>query len=182
MSQLMLAFTGLLLVVVAGCSTAPGQTLSVPTDAPPTTVVSTESPAPEPTPTPEPSADLAAIGAAYLEAADRFNPAFANSREVLLRPDITDADRVEIYGDIVETFDIAIADFEAIPWPAEIAEESAGMIAAFVAIRDEFELAVDLPGRDPFPVYEQQVAIYTALADEVRAYLGLPPRPTDPPA
>jgi hypothetical protein len=134
------------------------------------------------TSTPEPTIDLGAVGLAYLAAAERFNPVLAGSLFAFADPDNTEEDRVGISLDIVAAFDQVIADFDAIDFPSAIEADVAGMRAAFVAIRNDFEFAADLPTHDPLPVYEEQVAIYKQFADKVRAYLGLPPRPTDPPA
>jgi len=176
------ASVALAVAVATGCSSGPPVATPSAPAATPAPTLPVVTPTPEPTLTLEPTPDLAAIGAAYLASADRFNPVLAASLSALADPNNTEEDRVGLYLEIVAAFDRVIADFDAIEFPSAIEADVAGMRGAFVMIRDDFELAADLPSHDPLPVYEEQVAIYKQFADKVRAYLGLPPRPTDPPA
>ena len=67
-------------------------------------------------------------------------------------------------------------------FPTDVADEAAGIRAAWVEIRDAFEAVTKDTSLDAFPTFEEKALEYGKLSDAIRAYLGLPPRPTDPPS
>lgn len=180
----------ILVVVIAACS---GQMGSRPpaTVNPPLTATPVDTPAPTPlptpaptlvqSPTPEPTPDLAGIGAAYLALADEFNAMALPAVEAISAGGLSDAEQVAFHQQVVDAFDAAIADLDAIDFPPQLAEEVTGLRAAWVIVRQAFATTLADPTFEALPVLSEQSATYVVLADRVREYLGLPPRPTPTP-
>jgi len=89
---------------------------------------------------------------------------------------------IALHEQVVDAYDQAITDLDAIDFPPDLQDEVAGIRAAWVEIRDAFESVTNDPSIDAFPVLEEQVQEYGKLADALREYLGLPGRPTNPPS
>lgn len=177
------------IVLVGGCAGGTAATAEpiaeatiaatvAPTPAP--TAIPTATP--KPTPTPEPTPDLALIGADYLRFAAKFTAAQDPIFDEFAAREHNEEEYIALHQQVVDAYDEAIADMQAIEFPADLADEVAGMSAALTDVRDAFESVTTDPSIDAFPVLEVKAAEYGKLADAVRKYLGLPPRQTPQPS
>lgn len=164
-------------VVAAGSTPTPTPEVEAPTANP--TV--TPTPPPTPTPTPEPTPDLGAIGEAYLAMAARFTEAQNAVFAEFAAREHTEAEYIALHQRVVDVVDQALADHDAIDFPPALAADIAGMRAALTEIRDAFEAVTRDTTLDAFTTLDEQAPVYGSFADNVRAYLGLPPRPTPAP-
>lgn len=165
-----------LIVAIAACSGTPAST-STPTAGP----TSAPTPTAAPTPTPEPTPDLAAIGVKYLAIAEYITTTIQPVFDELGARDHTLEEYSNLHQQLVDAYNQAVVMLDAIEFPPDLADEVATMRAAWVAIAAEFAKVVADPNYDAEPLFTQKVQEYAVAADAIRAFLGLPPRPTNPP-
>lgn len=191
MNGLMVRIAALVLAIIVVAACAGGAAATAEPIAEATTAVtaaSTPSAAsvptatPKPTPTPEPTPDLAAIAAAYLALSDRFNAAATPVFDEFAAREHSEEEYIALHQQVVDAYAQAITDLDAIDFPPDLRDEVVGIRAAWVEVRHAFEAVTKDTTFDASPIFDEKVSEYGKLANAVREYLGLPPRPTDPPS
>jgi hypothetical protein len=162
-----------LIVAIAACSGTPASSPTATTEPTPT-----PTPTVAPTPTPEPTPDLAAIGAEYLAIADYTTATIQPIFDELSAREHTIDEYTSLHQQLVDGYTEIVKMLDAIEFPPELADEVASLRAAWVAIAAEFAKVVDNPDYDADPVFTQMLEQQSVAADAIRAFLGLPPRPT----
>lgn len=160
--------------------TSPPAATPAPTPAP--TAAPTPTASPVPTPTPAPTPDLAAIGAAYLAIADTFATKGQPAIDAIGQGgSYTPEEWGAMHQTVADVYDEAIAALDEIAFPDALADKVGQIRAHWVDARDLFaEVATD-PSIDNWDRFIDTAGAYGAISDDVRAYLGLPPRPTPAP-
>lgn len=181
-----LALTGALLVACSGGGTpsaAPAAEATVaPTSAPTVAPTPSPSPIPEPTPTPAPTPDLAAIGAAYLAIADIFTTKGQPAVDAIAQGgSFTPDEWGDMHQAAADVYDEVLVELDKIEFPADLEDEVSELRAYWVDARDLFAEVADDPSIDNWDRFVETATAYGAISDDIRAYLGLPPRPTPPP-
>ena len=177
-------------MVVIGCSgggtpsavaEAPSAATSAPTATAAPTPTSAPTPSPAPTPTAEPTPDLAAIGAAYLAIADVFATRGQPAVDAIAQGgSYTPEEWGAMHQTVADIYDEVLVELDKIAFPADLSDEAAEIRAHWVEARDLFaEVAAD-PSKDNWDEFVETAQAYGKVGDAIRAYLGLPPRPTPP--
>lgn len=158
---------------------AEGTTVPVATPAP--TPASTPTPAPTatPSPTPTPTPDLTAIGSAYLAIADIFAAKGQPAVDAIAEGgSYTPAEWGDMHQSVVDVYDEALVELDKTDFPEDLADEIKELRAYWVEARGLFaEVAAD-PSVDNWDEFVDVAGAYGKVGDEIRTYLGLPPRPT----
>jgi hypothetical protein len=162
---------------VAEATLAPTASPTVaPTPAP------TPSPTPEPTATPEPTPDLAAIGSAYLAIADIFTAKGQPAVDAIAAGGtFTNDEWGDMHQTVVDVYDEVLVEIDKVEFPDDLADEVGVLRAHFVDARDLFAEVAEDPSLDNWDEFVETATAYGKVGDAIRAYLGLPPRPTPPP-
>ncbi len=181
--------SGMLLVGCSGGAAPTGSTATAAAVVPAApTASATPAPSPSPTPTtaptpsPEPTPDLAAIGAAYLAISDIFATKGQPAVDAIAAGgSFTPDEWSDMHQTVVDVYDEVLPELDKVEFPDDLADEISVLRAHWVDARDLFaEVAAD-PSVDNWDRFVETATAYGIVADGIREYLGLPPRPTPKP-
>lgn len=82
---------------------------------------------------------------------------------------------------VVDVYDETIPMLDEIDFPADLADEAAQLRAHWVDARALFARVAADPSIDIWDDFVKTAEAYGKVGDAIRAYLGLPARPTLPP-